>query len=184
MSARRLGTTDIEITPIGLGCLQFSNGGIVSRQVYPAMDQAVAGEVVRAAIDGGIDWFDTAEMYGQGHSERLLARALRSNGIKPEDTVIATKWTPVPRTAGNITRTFGNRETALSGYPVSLHQIHFNAAQMEKAHACLAARGIALASNQVQVSLLHRSIEHNGVLETARRLGITLIASSPLHMGR
>ena len=53
---------------------------------------------------------------------------------------------------------------------------------MEKAHAVLA-KGDALASNQVRISLLDRSIERNGLLEAARRLGVTLIAYSPLAQG-
>jgi aryl-alcohol dehydrogenase-like predicted oxidoreductase len=54
---------------------------------------------------------------------------------------------------------------------------------MEKAHAALAAEGIALASNQVRINLLDRSIERNGLLAAAKRLGIGLIAYSPLAQG-
>ena len=54
---------------------------------------------------------------------------------------------------------------------------------MQEAHAALAAEGIPLASNQVRFSLLDRSIESNGVLEAARRLGVTIIAWSPLAQG-
>lgn len=60
---------------------------------------------------------------------------------------------------------------------------NFSARQMETAHEELAKHGIPLASNQVQINLLHRKIETNGVLETARRLGITLIAFVPLRSG-
>jgi aryl-alcohol dehydrogenase-like predicted oxidoreductase len=59
----------------------------------------------------------------------------------------------------------------------------FSAHQMELTHAELAKHGIALASNQVQINLLHRDVESNGVLDTARRLGVTLIAYSPLRRG-
>jgi aryl-alcohol dehydrogenase-like predicted oxidoreductase len=60
---------------------------------------------------------------------------------------------------------------------------NFSARQMETAHAELAKRGIVLASNQIQINLLHRKLETNGVLETARGLGVTLIAYSPLASG-
>jgi aryl-alcohol dehydrogenase-like predicted oxidoreductase len=60
---------------------------------------------------------------------------------------------------------------------------NFTAKQMEMAHAALAEHGIPLATNQVQINLLHRKIERNGVLDTARRLGVTLIAYSPLASG-
>jgi aryl-alcohol dehydrogenase-like predicted oxidoreductase len=55
---------------------------------------------------------------------------------------------------------------------------------MEIAHATLAQHGLPLASNQVQINPLHRDIETNGILETARRLGVRLIAYSPLASGR
>lgn len=212
---RRLGATDIEITPIGLGCMQFAGGSLLSRQMFPAITQPTVSEIVRTVLNGGISWFDTAEMYGQGHSERMLTTALRELGVEPADATIATKWTPLLRTAASITRTIGARQAALGDYPITLHQIHmprgslspvsrqldamaalrdkgaikaigvsnFNGAQLAAAHAHLAARGIALASSQVQVSLAHRTIERDGTLETARRLGVTLIASSPLRSG-
>ena len=60
---------------------------------------------------------------------------------------------------------------------------NFTARQMERAHELLRADGLGLASNQVHISLISRSIERNRVLETARRLGITLIAYSPLRQG-
>jgi aryl-alcohol dehydrogenase-like predicted oxidoreductase len=60
---------------------------------------------------------------------------------------------------------------------------NFTAKQMATAHALLAEHGIPLASNQIQINLLNRSIEKNGILDTARGLGITLIAYSPLRSG-
>ena len=60
---------------------------------------------------------------------------------------------------------------------------NYSAEQMRVAHAALAKRGIPLASNQVEYSLLHRQPETNGVLDACRELGVTLIAYSPLAMG-
>jgi aryl-alcohol dehydrogenase-like predicted oxidoreductase len=60
---------------------------------------------------------------------------------------------------------------------------NFSARQMEKASLSLQKEDLVLASNQVLINLLNRRIEQNGVLETARRLGITLIAYSPLAQG-
>ncbi|MCD0446607.1 aldo/keto reductase [Glycomyces sp. A-F 0318] len=214
MRTRRLGTTDREITPIGLGCMQFSNIGAGGR-FYGATSRDTATAIVRTALDGGVDWFDTAEMYGGGHSERTLATALRDLDVRPGDVAVATKWTPALRTARSIGATIGDRLDALQGFPVDLHQIHmpfgalsslasqvkamarlqrrgrigavgvsnFSAAQMERAAAVLAAEGLSLASNQIQLNLLHRDAESSGVVATARRLGVTLIASSPLRSG-
>ena len=60
---------------------------------------------------------------------------------------------------------------------------NFGAARMREAHRVLAEEGLPLVSNQVHYSLIHRKIETNGVLETARELGITIIAYSPLEQG-
>jgi aryl-alcohol dehydrogenase-like predicted oxidoreductase len=60
---------------------------------------------------------------------------------------------------------------------------NFPAGAMRTAHRALASRGIPLAANQVRYSLAYRHIERNGVLETARELGVTIIAYSPLGQG-
>ena len=214
METRRLGATPFEITPIGLGCMQFSGPGLVAR-FYNPLAQDTISAVVAAARAGGINWFDTAEMYGRGHSERALTTALREHSVAPGEVVVATKWAPLLRTAANIERTIETRLASLQGFPIDLHQIHmpvgsfssrdrqvetmarlcqagkiaavgvsnFSARQMERASELLRSHGLALAANQVQISLLHRNIERDGVLDAARRLGITLIAYSPLKSG-
>ncbi|MEM9805710.1 MAG: aldo/keto reductase [Cyanobacteria bacterium P01_D01_bin.56] len=60
---------------------------------------------------------------------------------------------------------------------------NYSASQMHQAHGYLAKRGIPLAVNQVQYSLLHRKIESNGVLSAAKDLGVTILAYSPLAQG-
>jgi aryl-alcohol dehydrogenase-like predicted oxidoreductase len=60
---------------------------------------------------------------------------------------------------------------------------NFSAAEMREAHAALASRGVPLATNQVHYSLLHRSPEADGVLDTCRELDVTLLAYSPLEQG-
>jgi aryl-alcohol dehydrogenase-like predicted oxidoreductase len=214
METLRLGRTDIEVTPIGLGTWQFARGAGMSGSYWPSIDQDGISAVVGTALKGGIDWFDTAEMYGSGRSERALAAGLSGSGARPGSVVVATKWWPFPRTALSIGRTIESRIACLAPYPVDLFQVHqpwslsripaqmrafaalvrakkiraagvsnFPARQMEQAHAVLAAGGIPLASNQVRFNLLDRRIEANGVLASARRLGVTLIAWSPLAQG-
>ena len=60
---------------------------------------------------------------------------------------------------------------------------NYTAQQMREAHGYLAARGVPLAVNQVRYSLLSRQIESNGILDTARELGVTILAYSPLAQG-
>jgi aryl-alcohol dehydrogenase-like predicted oxidoreductase len=124
MNLRRLGKTDIEISPIGLGCWQFSGGhGLVGRY-WPVLDRATVRAIVESSLEAGVNWFDTAEAYGGGASERALAEALRELGRKPGEVVLATKWMPFLRTARSIPRTIDRRREALGEYPIDLYQIH------------------------------------------------------------
>ena len=214
LKKRQLGKTDIKITAIGLGVMQFSGNGLLFRSMLSEVPEGETNIIVKTALDGGINWFDTAEMYGRGHSEQSLAEALSAAGTKDEDVIIGTKWFPFLRTARNIPRTIENRLRFLEGYTIDLYMIHqpisfsspeaemnamadlveagkirsvgvsnFNAERMRRAHAALEKRGLPLAVNQVEYNLLHRDIESNGVLETAKELGVTIVAWGPLTSG-
>lgn len=124
MELRRLGTSAIRITPIGLGCWQFSGGEGMAGRYWPALDRATTRAIVRATLDGGINWFDTAEAYGNGNSERATSDALEAAGVEPGEVRVATKWMPFLRTAGSIGRTIDDRIRFLSPYPIDLHQVH------------------------------------------------------------
>ncbi|MCX6305058.1 MAG: aldo/keto reductase [Bacteroidetes bacterium] len=214
ITLRTLGRSDIRITPIGLGCWQFSKQGNLAGKYWPSLEDDLIRDVVRISLEGGINWFDTAEVYGKGASERALAKSLVALGKKPGDVVIATKWWPMFRTASNLLKTIDDRLAALDPFPIDLYQVHqpwgfssevaemeamaklvqagkirqvgvsnFSAGKMRSAWETLRKSGISLVSNQVQYSLLQRKIETNGVLETAKELGITIIAYSPLAQG-
>jgi aryl-alcohol dehydrogenase-like predicted oxidoreductase len=211
---RKFGSTDLMLTPIGLGTWQFSKRKNLAGKFWPTLSDEQSYDIVKTSYEHGINWFDTAELYGSGESERTLARALQKAGIKDEDVVIATKWSPIFRFASSIVKTIGKRQKALSPYTISLHQVHnpmsfssvrkemvamaklvnkaqikyvgvsnFSAAQMRKAFHELAKYGYKLASNQVHYNLLNRKIERNQILETAKELGIAIIAYSPLAQG-
>ena len=211
---RSLGTTDMMVTPIGLGCWQFSKQKNMAGKFWPILEDDLIDKVVSLSIEGGINWFDTAEIYGNGASERALSRALQAIGKKPGEVFIATKWWPMFRFASNMSKTIDERIKALSPYPIDLYQVHnpwsfssgksemtamaelldrkliknigvsnFSAQQMKNAWETLDKKGIPLASNQVLYNLLNRKIESNGVMEMARKLGISIIAYSPLAQG-
>ncbi len=124
MNTRELGRTGIEISPLGLGCWQFSEGKGLVGGFWPALPPDVVQGIVHTSLAGGITWFDTAEAYGGGKSEAALARALKAEGKAPGSVVVATKWMPFGRTAGNIGKTIGDRLRYLDGYPIDLYQVH------------------------------------------------------------
>lgn len=124
MELRRLGRSDIQISAVGLGCWQFSEGFGIVGGYWEALPPETVREIVDTSLRGGINWFDTAEAYGKGRSEKALATVLEQLGKKPGDVIIATKWLPVLRLASTIKGTIDERIACLSPYPIDLHQIH------------------------------------------------------------
>lgn len=124
LGMRQLGQSDIKISPIGLGCWQFSQGNGIGGKFWESLPQDQIDTIVKASLDGGINWFDTAEIYGWGKSETALVQSLANCGKKPGDVIIATKWYPVGRTSASIVKTIGERQTALRNWPIDLHQVH------------------------------------------------------------
>lgn len=214
ISLRSLGSTGIMVTPIGLGCWQFSKQKNMAGKFWPILEDSLIERIVSLSIDGGINWFDTAEIYGGGESEKALSKALKAAGKKPGEVLVATKWWPAFRFASNIRKTINNRIRLLDPYPIDLYQVHqpwsfsgensemavmaelvnmklikavgvsnFNVQKMKNSWETLQKSGIPLASNQVRYNLLDRRIESNGVLNLAKKLGITIIAYSPLAHG-
>jgi aryl-alcohol dehydrogenase-like predicted oxidoreductase len=124
VSKRKLGKTGIEVTPIGLGMMEFAGGGGLMGFAFPRIDQGVKNSTVQAGLDGGVNWFDTAELYGGGVSEASLAAALKAAGRKDDEVVVATKWWPLIRTARNIPKTIDDRIRFLDGYSISNYMVH------------------------------------------------------------
>lgn len=79
---RQLGTAGPSVSAIGLGCMSLSG-------VYGDADDAVSESLIRAAIDRGVDHFDSSDMYGWGHNEAVLGRALQ--GLR-DKVILATKF--------------------------------------------------------------------------------------------
>jgi len=121
---RPLGKSGIRITPIGLGAWQFSKGQSFNRFFWKSLSEETQNAIVQAALDGGINWFDTAEAYGFGRSERGLSHALQAAGRSDGDVVIATKWMPFGRTAASIGKTIDKRQENLAPFHIDLHQVH------------------------------------------------------------
>ncbi len=121
---RKLGKTDIMVSPVGLGVMEMSGGGGLVGAMFPKISLEDKNAIIKAALDGGINFFDTAEMYGAGVSETALATGLKAAGAADKDVVIETKWMPLFRTAANIHKTIDDRLRYLDGYTISNYMIH------------------------------------------------------------
>jgi len=170
-------------------------------------------ESFKNAVDNGIRFFDTAEIYGQGKSESFLGRLMEDHG---ESLVVATKMMPYPwRLHPDVLQRRLEASLERLGLDkVQLYQMHFplppvplrtwmermldlqkkglveaigvsnyDLRQTLECHEVLSNNGSRLASNQVEYHLLERRIEKNGLMEKCNELGIKIIAYSPLAMG-
>ena len=212
----RLGRTDIQVSRLGIGAMVWGDMSTApwwspARSVYgPTSTASEQRDALEVSLAAGMNFLDTAAMYGKGASERRVGELTRG-----KDVVVATKF-PFGNFSreSSLPRTLDESLTRLQRTQVDLYQIHYpfpwmsipklmnlmadavqagkiravgvsnyDAKKMRTAHAELAKRGLPLASNQVQYSLLRRDPETNGVLDACRELGITLIAYMPLAAG-
>lgn len=163
-----------------------------------------------AGLALGINLYDTAAMYSGGASERRLGDLINGQKVLIASKFPGTLFfhtESFPKELGASLARLGRSYIDLyqHHFPserISIPQLmnlmadaleqgkikaigvsNYSARQMRDAYTALARRNIALASNQVEYSLLHRQPETDGVLEACRELGITLIAYQPLAMG-
>jgi len=80
MDYRTLGRTGVKVSPLCLGCIHFGN----------RIDEAASLAIIDAALDAGINFIDTADVYAEGHSERIVGKAL-SQGGRRHRVVLTTK---------------------------------------------------------------------------------------------
>ena len=99
LSHRELGKSGLKVSSIGLGCMGMS-------EFYGPTDEMESIRVIDHAIGIGVNFFDTADMYGRGHNEELLARALRG---RRDEVVLATKF--------GVIRTDDPMARGISGHP-------------------------------------------------------------------
>jgi aryl-alcohol dehydrogenase-like predicted oxidoreductase len=212
MNRRRLGESDLLITPIGFGAWAIGGGGWEFG--WGAQDDQRSIAAIREALEIGVNWIDTAAVYGLGHSEEIVARALE--GVSPRPYVF-TKCSMVWNERREITHSLKaesvRRECEASLRrlrvdSIDLYQIHWPDPdlEIEEGWAALAAlqkagkvrnigvsnfsvaqmrRAQAIApitSLQPKYSLLHRDIERE-ILPFVAREGIGVLAYSPMASG-
>ena len=222
MQTTTLGPNGPAVPSLGLGT--WSWGDSIFWQyggVYGADEVRAA---FNASLAAGVNFLDTAEVYGLGKSEEIISQCVQASnkanaaeGKPQSQVVVATKYMPLPWrfSAQAVADALTASLKRLKRPSVALYQVHmpfdffmsqktlmnaladevdqgriqtigisnYSAKQMREAHSYLAERGIPLAVNQVQYSLLHRNIESNGVLEAAQNLEVTILAYSPLAQG-
>ena len=118
MQYTRLGNSDLTVSRICLGCMGF--GDAAAGQHSWTLNEADSRDIIRYALDNGINFFDTAIAYQLGSSERYVGRALRDM-TKREDVVVATKF--LPRTQQQIADGVSGAQAVTQSLEQSLHNL-------------------------------------------------------------
>ena len=206
-----LGKSELQISLMGVGAWAW--GDRYMWNYGSSHNEGDVKAAFLATLNGGINLIDTAEVYGMGRSERLLSeliqekrdslviaskfmpfpwrlsknsllRALRGSlkrlNLKTLDLYqihFPLPPMPVEKWANALA------DAVEMGLTKTVGVSNYDESQLRRTHATLAQRGVALASNQVEYSLLDRKVELNGLLNACQELGITLIAYSPIAKG-
>ncbi len=201
LEQRQLGKSGISVSAIGLGCMSMSGN-------YGKGDDAVSTAVLHRALERGIDFFDSADIYGNGHNEKLVGAAFKG---KRDRIVLATKF-------GNLIgsgQVDGRPEYVMQACDASLQRLGFDHIDLYYAHRIdpnvaiedtvgamaklvqqgkVKALGLSeahpdtirrahkvhpISAIQTEYSLLYRK-EAEETLAVTRELGISFVAYSPL----
>lgn len=122
---RALGASGTQVSTVGLGCMGLS-------EFYGApADHQAATRLLHAAVERGVDHFDTAEAYGMGHNESLLGDAFRD---RPKGITIATKFGPMRDSAGQFIGVDGSPENVRRASEGSLRRLRVDAIDLYYLH--------------------------------------------------
>jgi len=199
-----LGMTDVRVSPVGVG----TNSWGAKNERDPGKRATF-----EALMNAGITLFDTAEIYTGGRSERTLGQCIRDTGKAPVvlTKFFSLPWRlrgpaltsalkaslarlqllradvyllhfPLPPVALETWAAF-LADAVKAGLTKSVGVSNCSPAQMRRAHAALSARGVPLACNEVEYSLLKRAPEKTGLLSLCREMDVTLIAYRLLAQG-
>jgi aryl-alcohol dehydrogenase-like predicted oxidoreductase len=213
-----LAGSDVRIHPLGVGTWAWGDKSTWGMGGYDSdLSEKTIREAWEASLDAGVTFFDTAEVYGNGESERIIGRLLAEHhgDVTP---VIATKFLPAPWKLNVKSALVSALEASVERLGVDcvdLYQIHGPISL--RGHAALAdamaaahergllkavgvsnysiretrsmdkelrARGLRLATNQIEFSLLRRSPETSGLIAACAELGVVPLAYSPIGQGR
>ncbi len=130
MQKRKLGNSDLEITPIGIGA--WAMGGAGWAFSWSAQDDNDSIAAIHKALDHGVNWIDTAAVYGLGHSEEVVGKAIAGRANKPYVfTKCARIWDESTRQIGKCLKAESVRRECeaslrrLNTDVIDLYQIHW-----------------------------------------------------------
>ena len=160
MRHRMLGRTGLFVSELCLGTMTFGGGEGMWKQIG-ALQQDEAERLVGAAIDGGVNFIDTADVYSEGLSEQITGQALRNLKIPRDEVVVATKvFGPTgkgPNARGN------SRSHIIDGVKASLKRLQLDHIDLYQIHGFDPATPIEETVEALDMLVRHGHVRHVGV---------------------
>jgi aryl-alcohol dehydrogenase-like predicted oxidoreductase len=128
MQTKPLGNSDLHITPIGFGAWAIGGGGWTFG--WGAQDDQDSVEAIHKALDLGVNWIDTAAIYGLGHSETVVAKALKGRSEQP---YVFTKCSMIWNNEGEISRSL-KADSLRAEVEASLSRLEIDAIDLYQIH--------------------------------------------------
>jgi aryl-alcohol dehydrogenase-like predicted oxidoreductase len=128
MEKRKLGNSDLHLTPIGIGAWAMGGGGW--QFAWGPQDDAESIAAIHAALDRGLNWIDTAPIYGLGHAEEVVAQALDGMREKP---YVFTKCERVWNQQGEISKSL-KRDSIRRECEESLRRLRMDTIDLYQIH--------------------------------------------------
>jgi len=161
MEHRRLGTTGLKISRLGLGCGNFGGIGSLPEFYGKGDDEAQAFELMDEAWEAGIDFFDTADAYGGGSSESYIGRWLKEKGARVRDQLLLSSKVFNPVGEGPNDRGLSRRHI--------LRQVEASLRRLQ--------------TDRLDMYLIHEPDPETGLEETVRALDDLVRAGKVLYLG-
>ncbi|WP_353980186.1 aldo/keto reductase [Salinicola endophyticus] len=162
MRYSKLGNTGLFVSELCLGTMTFGGDGDMWRQIGD-LQQADADKLVGRALDAGINFIDTADVYSQGQSEVITGQALKNLGVARDDVVVATKvFSPTgtndPYRSTGVNNRGASRYHIMEGVKASLKRLQLEHIDLYQIHGFDPATPI-----EETVRALHTLVEHGHV---------------------
>ena len=160
MRYKLLGRTGLFVSEICLGTMTFGGGDGMWRKIG-ALQQDDAERLIGAAVDGGVNFIDTADVYAEGRSEEITGQSLRNLKLAREDFVVATK---VFGQTGRGPNARGNtRSHIIDGVKASLKRLQLDHVDLYQVHGFDPATPIEETMEALDLLVRHGHVRHIGV---------------------
>ena len=214
-----LAGSDVGIPPMGVGTWAWGDKSTWGMGGYDSdLTMASIHEAWDACFEAGVVFFDTAEVYGKGESERIIGKFLAEDPARRAQAIVATKFLPSPlkvRVSVELVASLKASLDRLGLESADLYQLHgpislrshraladalaaahsqgllkaigvsnYSVKETRSMAAALQERGLRLATNQIEYSLLRTMPDSSGLLACCRELGVVPLAYSPIGQGR